>query len=165
MELFSDSTCCSHAWACYPTEMRYLVVTYMKSERTWTIPMPLTWILYIFLMADDWPGSLIEIYIGLPRVFNAFLRFYFLNTTILQIYWVTKSASNVYRRRDVQLFSKARSMFQFLPSRTQLVEEHLLCLSLSRLERFSASLVCNVLPILSRWFLPLLEYFCWQMRS
>ena len=77
MELFSDSTCCSHAWACYPTEMRYLVVTYMKSERTWTIPMPLTWMLYIFLMADDWRGSLIEIYIGLPRVFNAFVRFYF----------------------------------------------------------------------------------------
>ena len=106
MELFSDSTCCSHAWACYPTEMRYLVVTYMKSERAWTIPMPLTWILYIFLMADDWQGSLIEIYIGLPRVFNAFLRFYFLNTTILQIYWVTKSASNVYGTRDVQLFSR-----------------------------------------------------------
>ena len=58
-------------------------------------------------MADDWQGSLIEIYIGLPRVFNAFLRFYFLKTTILQIYWVTKSASNVYRRRDVQLFSKS----------------------------------------------------------
>ena len=105
MELFSDSTCCSHAWACYPTEMRYLVVTYMKSERTWTITMPLTWMLYIFLMVDDLRGSLIEIYIGLPWVFNDFLRFYFLNTTILQIYWVTKSASNVYRRRDVQLFS------------------------------------------------------------
>ena len=44
---------------------------------------------------------------------------------------------------------KARFMFQFLPSRTQLVEERLLCLSLSRFERFPASLVCNVLPILS----------------
>ena len=77
MELFSDSTCCSHSWACCPTEMRYLVVTYMKSERTWTIPMPLTWMWYTFLMADDWPGSLIEIYIRLLWVFNGFLRFYF----------------------------------------------------------------------------------------
>ena len=33
-------------------------------KKTWTIPMPLTWMFYIFLMADDWRGSLIEIYIG-----------------------------------------------------------------------------------------------------
>ena len=62
------------------------------------------------------------------------------------------------------LEKKARSMFQFLASRTQLVEERLLCLSLSRFERFSASLVCNVLPILSWGFPPLLEYFLLAMR-
>ena len=104
MELFSDSTCCNHAWACYPTEMRCLVVTYKKSERTWTIPMPLTWMVYIFLMADDCRGSLIEIYIGLPRIFKALLRFYVEKQPFYRLN-VTKSASNVYTRRDVQLFS------------------------------------------------------------
>ncbi len=73
-----DSTCCSHAWSCYAIKMRYLVMMYMKSERTWTIPMPLTWMIYIFIMVDNWRGSLIDIYIELPRIFKAFLRFYFL---------------------------------------------------------------------------------------
>ena len=53
----------------------------------------------------------------------------------------------------------------FLPSRTQLVEECLLCLSLSRFKRFSPSPVCNVPLILSWWFPPLLEYFLLTMRS
>ena len=43
--------------------------------------------------------------------------------------------------------------------------ELLLCLSLSRFERFSDSLVCNVLPILAWWFPPLWEYFLLAMRS
>ena len=61
----------------------------------------------------------------------------------------------------VELFAQL-SMFQFLPSGTQLVEEHLLCLSLSRFEQFSASLVCSVLPILSYGDFRLFwNTFCW----
>ena len=69
--------------------------------------------------------------------------------------------------RFVQLYleKKARSMFQCLPSRTQLEEERLLCFSLFRFERFSPSLVCNVPLILAWWFPPLLEYFLLTMRS
>ena len=63
----------------------------------------------------------------------------------------------------VELFAQL-SMFQFLPSDTQLVEEHLLCLSLSRFEQFSVSLVCIVLPILSYGDFRLFwNTFCWQL--
>lgn len=63
------------------------------------------------------------------------------------------------------IWKKLRSEFQILPSRIQLVEDRLLCLSSSRFERFSASLVCNVLLILSWQFPPLLEYSLLSKRS
>ena len=68
-----------------------------------------------------------------------------------QGYWFVINWSG-WTLRAANLEKKARSMFQFLASRTQLVEERLLCLLLSRFERFSASLVSNVLLILSWWF-------------
>ena len=40
----------------------------MQSEKAWTFLMSLTLMIDVFLMEDDRRGSLIEIYIGLPRI-------------------------------------------------------------------------------------------------
>ena len=81
--------------------------------------------------------------------------------TTVQLDVVDRSTDSL-ESEAVELFAQL-SMFQFLPSGRQLVEEHLLCLSLSPFEQFSGSLVCNVLPILSYGDFRLFwNTFCWQ---
>ena len=115
MKLFSNSSCDGHEWLRTPTEIRYLVTTYMKMKNMWDILKGFYKILFSLL----------------PR-FTVFTHFYVLTF----FFEVILSATNVDRTRDVLLLL----FFSFIPGLGGSISPEQ-CKNLS-LKRIENALVC-----------------------